>query len=209
MLIVGAGGLAAQLFDELVALKAQNIFFWSEVETKYSFIKEKFSIIQNDEAVIDYFNSVTKSFILCIGGVENRESLTKRFSELGGNITSYLSPFSTISPYTQVGKGSIVLSRVEIEAGVSIGQGCLINKTANVGHGCTIGSYCEIGPGVIITGDVEIGEKTLVGTGAIILPKVKIGKNVIISAASVVKKDVPDNAVVSGEKATIKYYKKI
>jgi sugar O-acyltransferase (sialic acid O-acetyltransferase NeuD family) len=208
MLIIGAGGLAAQIFDELLALKAQNIVFWSEVDTKYKFIKEKFSIIKSDEEVTDYFNNVSRSFVLCIGGSENRRKLSDRFISLGGKKTSFLSPFSTISPYTTVGIGSVILSRVEIEAGVSIGQCCLINKTANVGHGCIIGDFCEIGPGVIITGEVEMGDNSFVGTGAIILPNVKIGKNAVISAASIVKKNVPENAVVSGDKATIKYFKK-
>lgn len=207
MLIIGAGGLAAQMFDELVALKLQNIAFWSETETRYFFIRDKFPLMDSDEKVSKYFEDVAKSFVLCIGDSKVRRLIGEKFIRLGGKLTSYLSPFSTISPYATIGDGSVILSRVEIEAGVSLGEGCLINKTANIGHGCEIGDYCEIAPGVIITGDVEIGENSLVGTGTIILPKVRIGKNVIISAGSIVKTNIPDNAVVAGEKAVVKFYR--
>ena len=55
---------------------------------------------------------------------------------------------------------------------------------------------------------MELGENTYVGARAIILPKVKVGKNAVIAAGSVVKKNVPDYAVVAGEFASIKFYKK-
>jgi len=208
MLIIGAGGLAAQLFGDLLSQNAQDVVFWSEVETKYGFIKDKYPIINSDEEVFNYFNTVSKSFVICVGSIDDRKILLERFKKMGGRATSYISPNSIISPYITVGSGSIILSRVEIEPGVNIGENCLINKTANIGHGCTIGSDCEIAPGVIITGEVLVGENSYIGTRAVILPKVKIGKNAVIAAGSIVKKDVPDNAVVSGEFASVKFYKK-
>ena len=68
--------------------------------------------------------------------------------------------------------------------------------------------YCEIGPGVILTGEVEMEEGCYVGTGAIIHPKVKLGKNVTVAAGAVVTKNIPDDAVVSGVPAEIKFMKK-
>jgi sugar O-acyltransferase (sialic acid O-acetyltransferase NeuD family) len=208
MLIVGAGGLAAQLFEDIMSLKNENIFFWSETETKYSFLKENFKFISTDEAVKEYFNTISKSFILCVGGVESRKNLLQRFSGLGGEPTSFISPRSTISTYATIKNGTVVLSRVEIEANVFIGKNALINKTANIGHGCLIGNNCEVTPGVILTGEVEVGDDTSIGTGTIVLPKVKIGRNVTIAAGSLIKKDIPDNAVVSSDFSTIKFYKK-
>lgn len=209
MIIAGAGGLAAQLFDDLVYINAQNVVFWSEVNTKYAFIKERFPIIQSDQEIIDYFNSVSRSFLLCVSSIENRKMLADKFTLLGGKPTSFISPNSIISKYITVGQGSLIMSRVEIEAGVIIGEQCLINKTANVGHGCIIGNNCEVAPGVILTGEVQLGDNTYVGARAIILPKVKVGKNVVIAAGSVVKKNIPDNAVVAGEFAKIKLYRKV
>ena len=209
MIIAGAGGLAAQLFDDLVAINAQDVVFWSEIKTKYGFIQERFPIIKSDEEIIDYFNTVSKSFLLCVSSIESRQLLYEKFKKLGGKTTSFISPNSIISKHITVGQGSLIMSRVEIEAGVTIGEQCLINKTANIGHGCVIGSNCEVAPGVILTGEVQLGDNTYVGARAIILPKVKVGNNVVIAAGSVVKKNIPDNALVAGEFAKVKLYGKV
>lgn len=208
MLIAGAGGLATQLLDDLLSAPNGEIVFWSETETKYAFLKEKFRMLTTDEEVVDYFNTHGKTYINCVGGIDGRRQVTERFRLLGGESLTYISPNSIISPYITVGKGTLILSRVEIEPGVVIGDDCLVNKTANIGHGCIIGSNCEIAPGVIITGEVEMRPNSFIGTRAVILPKVTIGENAIVGAGSIVKKDVPDNAVVSGEFATVKYFRK-
>lgn len=208
MLIVGAGGLAAQLFEELVFVHAQDVVFWSEVKTKYGFITDKYKLIQSDDEVKDYFNNISKSFVLCVGGIKDRAMVAERFTNLGGRATSFISTQTLISKYVQIGAGTVIMSRVEIEAGTVVGERCLINKTANLAHGCVLGTNCEVAPGVIVLGEVEIGDNTFIGTRAVIFPKIKIGKNVTIAAGSIVKKSIPDNAVVAGEFASIKFYKK-
>ena len=204
MLIVGAGGMATQIFTDLVKMNLQDIVFWSEAETKYQFIKEKFPVLKSDEEVAEYFNTTSRSFILCIGSSPHRRKIAEKFKALGGNIVSYISPYSEVSPYdTSIGTGTIILSHVIIEPGVHIGQECILNKTSNVGHGCLIKSFCELAPGVMLTGDVEVGENCFIGSGAIILPGVKIGSNSVIAAGSVVRKNIPENSLVSGEFAKV------
>lgn len=211
MLIVGAGGLATQLIEDLLELELKDIVFWSEVPTKYPFIEELFPLIKTDEEVRDHFTNVSREFILCIGNdkSDGRRRMSQRFKDLGGEISSYISPFSRVSPYgTKFGKGSIVLNQVNIEPAVVMGVECLVNKTGNIGHGCVIGDYCEIGPGVILTGEVELGDCSFIGTGAIIHPKIKIGRNVTVAAGAVVTKNIPDSVIVSGVPAQIKIEKK-
>ena len=211
MLIVGAGGLATQLIEDLIELEIKDIAFWSEVESKYAFIRELFPVLKTDAEVRDYFANVSGDFILCIGNdkSDGRRRVSQRFKDLGGKIISYISPFSRVSPYgTEFGLGTIILNQVNIEPGVVMGVECLVNKTGNIGHGCRIGDYCEIGPGVILTGEVELGACTFIGTGAIIHPKIKIGQNVTVAAGAVVTKNIPDNVIVSGVPAQIKIEKK-
>ena len=209
MLIIGAGGLAAQLFGELTNTKTENVAFWSETETKYPFIGDKFDILQSDADIVHYFQNISRSFLLCISGVENRKRLAEKFERLGGETNSFISPAAIISAYTTIGKGTIILAYGELEPGVTIGENCLVNKYAKIAHGTIIGSNCEIAPDVMITGEVTIGDSTYVGTRAMIFPKVQIGKNVIIAAGAIVKKNVPDNAVVAGEFAKVKFIQKV
>jgi sugar O-acyltransferase (sialic acid O-acetyltransferase NeuD family) len=209
MLFVGAGGLAAQLFEDLLASNIQDVVFWSGVETSNDFIKEKFKIISTDEEVIDYFNNISRSFVMCIGDSSKRKIMIEKFKELGGKPASFITPFCRISPYIKsIGIGTMVLNDAEMEPGVSIGEYCLINKKSKYGHGCKVGSNTEIGPMATIAAYAEIGEDCLIGISALVLPKIKVGNNVIVSAGSVVTKNIPDNAVVAGVPAVIRFYKK-
>src|SRR5690606_34305695 len=54
-------------------------------------------------------------------------------------------------------------------------------------------------------GPVRLKQGCWIGIGAVILPGVTIGRNAIVGANTVVRKDVPDHTVVSGNPAvTIK-----
>ncbi|MFM9911830.1 MAG: DapH/DapD/GlmU-related protein [Chitinophagaceae bacterium] len=209
MLIVGAGGLAAQMFQEIEMSKTQDVVFWSETPTQFKFIEDKYSIIKTDEEVIDYFNSVSKSFILCVGDTGVRKKIAQRFRLLGGKLSTYISPYTVISPYiNEIGTGAMILKDVEMEPGVTIGAECLLNRKSYYGHGCTISAHCEVGPLALVSADAVIGENSLIGMGSYVLPKIRVGKNVIISAGSVVTKMLPDNAVVSGVPAEIRFFRK-
>lgn len=209
MLLAGAGGIAAQLFDDLITLKKEDYVFWSETGSKYPCITDNFKILQTDEAVKKYFIETSNFFAVGIWDIEHRKRLTKKFIALGGVLQSFISPFNGISSYTQVGNGCIILNQAASEPGVMIGENCIINKRANFGHGAVLGPYCSIGPYSIIASDTVMGEGCYIGMGAIIQPKVKLGKNVIVAAGSVVSKNIPDNAVVSGIPAKIRFFRKI
>lgn len=58
------------------------------------------------------------------------------------------------------------------------------------------------------TQPVEIGDDVWIGGNVTILPGVKIGSHSIIGACAVVTKDVPEYAIVAGNPATVKKYRK-
>lgn len=210
MIVVGAGGLATQLIEDLVQMELKDIVFWSERELKYAFIEELYPVIRSDEEVKAHFEKVSTSFILCIGNDQSgsRKKLSERFKKMGGIIATFLSPYAHISKYgTLFGQGTIILNGAHVEPGVTIGDECIINKIAKIGHGSAIGSDCEIAPDVLLAGEVTVGDDTHIGVCAIVLPKIKIGKNVSVGAGAVVTKDVPDNVIVAGIPAEIKFIK--
>ena len=56
--------------------------------------------------------------------------------------------------------------------------------------------------------EVIIGDDVWIGSDVTILPGVKIGNHSIIGACSVVTKDVPEYAIVAGNPAKVKKYRK-
>ncbi|MDT0508626.1 acyltransferase [Novosphingobium sp. MMS21-SN21R] len=75
----------------------------------------------------------------------------------------------------------------------------LIGPSSALALHSTITSLCDDGT----TAPVMIGGNCFVGAGAMIGPGVTIGNGVIIAAGSIVRRDVPDDCVVSGNPARI------
>lgn len=112
---------------------------------------------------------------------------------------------------------------------VSLGDYSGIGVNAHIGGKCTIGKYVMMGPNCTIytrnhefsditkpmmeqghaeEKEVIIGDDVWIGGDVTILPGVKIGSHSIIGACSVVTKDVPEYAIVAGNPAQVKKYRK-
>lgn len=52
-------------------------------------------------------------------------------------------------------------------------------------------------------GRIIVGDDTFIGHGCIILPGARIGTNCVVGAGSVVRGEIPDNAVVMGNPASV------
>lgn len=103
----------------------------------------------------------------------------------------------------------------EIQAGATIGRrftihhgyAVVINKFVVVGddftirHGVTIGNRSKSNDCPVIGNGVELG------ANVVIIGDITVGNNVVVGAGSVVLDNVPDNALVVGQKAQVKVIK--
>jgi UDP-2-acetamido-3-amino-2,3-dideoxy-glucuronate N-acetyltransferase len=121
---------------------------------------------------------------------------------------------------TIIGKGTYIGGLVNCEGETRIGEYCGINAQSHITKYTEIGDYVFWGPMVCTTNDYRIkyhreghgtgligpkfGRGVRVGNMATVLPGIRVGKNALIGAASVVTRDVPDNAIVYGAPARIK-----
>jgi acetyltransferase-like isoleucine patch superfamily enzyme len=111
-------------------------------------------------------------------------------------------------------------------ARIAVGDGCHFNNGVTVvaeGPGIEIGRRCLVGPGVHVYdsdfhpleaaerragGDparaaVKIGDDVFLGTGCIVLKGATIGQGAVVGAGSIVSGDVPPDAIVAGNPATV------
>ncbi|GGE23894.1 acetyltransferase [Sphingobacterium cellulitidis] len=107
-------------------------------------------------------------------------------------------PQSVISKYAKLGKGTVVMAGVSVNADASIGKYCILNTNCSIDHDCKIHDFVHISPNASLAGNVEVGECTHIGIGACIIQGIIIGKNCIIGAGSVIVKDVLDGTVIVG-----------
>lgn len=206
MIIIGAKGLAKEL---LTAISWDNIdeglYFFDDVSKNIpDKLFDKYTVVKSWDHLNSHLIKSNPDFILGVGGPKIRYQLSKKVSDLGGVLVTYISNKSNIGEYGNViENGVCILSNVTITCDVRIEKGSLINKNVTISHDVKVGIYCEISPGATVLGRAQIGDFTSVGAGAVILPDVIVGKNCTIGAGAVVTKDVPDNSVVAGIPAKV------
>jgi acetyltransferase-like isoleucine patch superfamily enzyme len=128
----------------------------------------------------------------------------------------------------QIGDETSIGAFVEIQKNATVGKRCKISSHTFICEGVVIEDNAFIGHGVMFIndsypratnagGDLQTEadwhvERTIVrrgasiGSGATILSKVDVGENAIVGAGSVVTKNVPPNAIVAGNPATVLRY---
>lgn len=111
------------------------------------------------------------------------------FSDFGKNIT--------------LGKRIFINSgcKFQDQGGVVVGDDCLIGHNtvvATLNHDLDPARRADMHPGPVV-----IGRNVWIGSNVTVLPGVTIGDNAVVAAASVVTKDVPENAIVVGSPARV------
>jgi len=123
--------------------------------------------------------------------------------------------FTYIGDNTEIGDNTKIGSLVHIDYNVKIGCDCRIEGSAYIPPLTVIGDRVFIGPGVIITNDpypvsskmvgVCIESDAVICAGVVLKAGVHIGSSSVVGMGSIVTKDVPNNTVVYGNPARMKY----
>jgi len=212
MLIIGAKGFAKEILEVVHQLKQlDNLAFYDDVNSDApEKLFDKFQILRTTQEASVYFKTIDNKFTIGIGNPILRKQLYDKFTCLGGEFISTISPKSTIGHYGNIIEdGCNIMTGTVITSDIIIKRGVLINLNCTIGHDSFIGEFVELSPGVHISGNCNIGDYTFLGTNTTVLPKLKIGKNVVVGAGSVVTKDLPDNCLAVGVPAKIKKYFKV
>lgn len=128
----------------------------------------------------------------------------------------------------EIGDETKIGAFVEIQKNARVGRRCKISSHTFVCEGVTIEDNVFVGHGVTFVNDsyprattangqlqtekdwkVEttlVKKGASIGSGSTVLSRVVIGENAIVGAGSVVTKDVPANAIVTGNPAKLRRY---
>jgi NDP-sugar pyrophosphorylase family protein len=160
MLIIGSSGFAKEIleiFHQKDDLK--DVRFFDDVNTN---IEDKlygqFPILKEESKVKEYFEKVSRYFVIGIGNPPLRHKMYKKFLKLGGLCNGVYSSKANIGNYdVNIGEGVIIMDGVNISNSVFIGKGTMIYYNSNITHDCIIGEFVEISPSVNILGRVKVG----------------------------------------------------
>lgn len=124
-----------------------------------------------------------------------------------------------------IGRNCNIAALVEIQAGASIGDNCRIGAFSFIPAGVRLGNEVFVGPGTVFTNDLfpnaaeanrgewvmrptTVEDDVAIGANSTILCGLTIGRGALIGAGSVVTRDVPPYAIVAGNPARVRRYRK-
>jgi len=134
-------------------------------------------------------------------------------AKIGKNVRIW--HFSYVGDDTEIGDNVRIGSLAHIDYDVKIGENTKIEGQVFIPPLSRIGKNAFIGPAVVLTNDlypmcdkmigVTIEDNVIIGARAVIKAGVTVGKNSVVAMGAVVTRDVPENTVVMGSPATIRY----
>jgi sugar O-acyltransferase (sialic acid O-acetyltransferase NeuD family) len=132
-----------------------------------------------------------------------REMLASKANGAGFGLATLVHPRVELSPWVQLGEGSIVREGCCFSVNVALGRHVLLNMDCTIGHDVVVGDFASLAPGSHVSGFVQLGRRVEVGTGAVILQgrqgaPLVIGDDAVIGAGACVTKPVPPGETVVG-----------
>jgi len=134
-------------------------------------------------------------------------------AKIGENVKIW--HFSYVGDNAEIGNNVSIGSLAHIDYDVKIGENTRIEGQAYIPPLSRIGKNVFIGPAAILTNDpypmcnkmigVTIEDNAIIGARAVIKAGVTIGKNSVVAMGAIVTKDVPEDTVVVGSPASIRY----
>ena len=144
----------------------------------------------------------SKEFLICSGDASTRRSIQERLNPISPRYHTFVHSTAYVSESATIGPGTIIAPFAFIGSNATLGRNCLLNVRSTIGHDVIVGEGAVIGPGASLNGHVFCDTASFISSGVIIDPFVKVGRNCKVASGSVVKADVPDGYLVSGNPAT-------
>jgi sugar O-acyltransferase (sialic acid O-acetyltransferase NeuD family) len=144
----------------------------------------------------------------CVGysnQMENRARIGELIRNLGLRTASYIHPNADVMG-VEFGEGNIIMPRAVIEQQSKVGNGNLFYGGCYICHDAVIGDYNWFAACCTLAGRINIGNKNFIGINASVREDTNIANSATIGASAVVLRDVPDNAVMVGNPAAIRWY---
>ncbi len=147
--------------------------------------------------------------IVSIGDCAVRWDKHQALQAAGAPLVTVVHPTAVVSPYAELGAGTVVMAGAVVNIDTAVGQAGIINTGATVDHDCRLGNAVHICPGAHISGNVQVGHGSWVGVGAAVKQNMTIGQRVMVGAGAVVVHSVPDGLTVVGNPAVPLVVRKI
>ena len=114
---------------------------------------------------------------------------------------TFVHPSATVSPFAQIGIGSVLLQGVVVGADARVGDHVMVLPLSIVSHDAQIGDFSILAGGVCVNGGCRIGRCCYLGSGTQIKDGVEIAEYTLCGMGSNVLHNVGPRVVVAGNPA--------
>lgn len=191
LIIIGAGGHGKVAADIAAKIGYTDICFADDHAEGQCL---GFPIL-GGTAHLEAWNDGATDFVIGIGNNAVRKKIAEEYDI---NWVRLVHPSAQIGLRASIGRGTVVMAGVVINACASVGEHCIINTRAVVEHDDRIGNYVHLSPGVTLSGTVTVGECTWLGTGTSVINNVDICANVTVGVGSVVIRSIQKEGIYYG-----------
>lgn len=112
-------------------------------------------------------------------------------------------PRADVSPLSQVGKNTLIMSGVVLTSNCTVGSHVCILPNSVVHHDSAIGDYTLIGSNVTVAGNTSVGKNCYIGSGTSIINGISIGQRTLIGMGSNVIRSIPEGVKAAGNPARL------
>ncbi len=196
LIIFGAGGHAKVVADLAIQTGYKIRGFLDDHPTAPSCLD--YPILG---CIEDCLNFPKADFALGIGNNAVRKRIMEQFHL---NFPILIHPRATVSPFSTVGAGTVVMAGAIVNACATIGQGCVINTAAVVEHDCTIGDFTLLAPHSTVCGGTSIGSECWIGAGSTVNNGLQICNAATVGSGAAVTKSITQAGTYVGVPAKIR-----
>ena len=190
LIIIGAGGHGR------VCAEAASLSGYSEI----AFLDDK---KVDGLPVVGTLNDIEKyicecCFFVAIGDNFTRKRIMLSIKEMGGELTSIIHPFSSVSKSAEIGEGTVIMAGAVVQASAKVGDGVIINTCSAVDHDCVVGNWTHVAVGARLAGSVKVGESVFLGASCAVSNNLSITDNCIVGAGTAVICNINDSGTYVG-----------
>lgn len=147
---------------------------------------------KGDFAILDFYIGLGYKHL------DKRKEIVEELINLQRNVPKFIHHTAYINPTAEIGFGTYIYPKSNIDQKVKIGKACIINNSVTVSHESTIGDACFLAPMSCLCGCVEIANCVFIGANTTIANNINIGNHVKIGIGSVITKNIISDKMVIG-----------
>lgn len=203
MILIGGGGHCKSVIDAALSagMEIRGILDAPErVGEKVLGIE----IIGTDAEIANYVADC--DFIITVGQIKTsgtRRRLADAVEEAGGKFGVIIASTARVSPFAEIGAGTVVLHGACVNADASVGRHCIVNTGAVVEHDVRIGDFTHISTNASVNGAASIGCDCFVGSGTVVNQGIAISDRVILASASLANRSISSPGRYAGRPVKI------